>query len=320
MTQTPPDPAFVRDVETGLTDTPKHIPPMWLYDERGTELFEQITELPEYYLTDVERRIFRKHAADIVAQTSPGSGLVELGAGSAEKTRLLLEALVDRYGSTVFCPIDISPKALEMARARYDDEPRIEVRPLQGAFVEALAKMPDKGAPARLIAFIGSSIGNLPIPEQNRLLSEIRELMRPEDRFLLGTDMKKDLDTMLEAYDDSEGVTARFSLNLLERINRELGADFDTEAFAHRARFNEEKSAIEVHLESLRPQTVHVDALGLTARFEAGELMHIEDSHKYTEPMIDDLIEAAGFERVESWYDGARWFGEHLLALPGATS
>ncbi len=310
------DPEFARDVRHGLTDSPKHLPPKWLYDERGSELFEAITELSEYYLTDVEREIFREHADDIVAACAPDTGLVELGAGSAEKTSLLLDALVERNGHAVFCPIDISAKALEMARTRYETDPDIEVRPIQGEFVAGLAKLPDKGPGARLVAFIGSSIGNIPFDEQIELLASIREHLRPQDRFLLGTDMRKDVDTMLAAYDDDQGVTARFSKNLLARINRELDADFDLDAFAHRASFDPDKSAIVIHLESLAEQTVTIDALDLTVSFHEGELIHTEDSYKYTEAMVDDLVTEAGLDRVESWYDEDGWFGEHLLAVP----
>lgn len=317
MTDKPPDPEFVRDVREGLTDDPKHVPPKWHYDERGSELFEKITELPEYYLTNRERAIFREHAADIVEACPSPMGLVELGAGSAEKTRLLLEALVDRQGPTVFCPIDISEAAIDMAHQRFAEDPQIDVQPVLGEFVEGLAKLPEKGTSARLIAFIGSSIGNIPMPEQRELLSAIRGTMREQDRFLLGTDMRKDLDTMIAAYDDSQGVTAEFSLNLLGRMNRELGADFDLDAFAHRPSFDDEISAIRIHLESLTDQRVHLDEIDLTVEFEEGELMHTEDSYKYTEAMIDDLVDHADLRRVESWYDEDRWFGVHLMAADG---
>lgn len=317
MSRMAPDPAFARDVREGLTDEPKHLPPKWHYDERGSELFERITELPEYYLTDAEREIFRKHADEIVAACPEGAGLVELGAGSAEKTRLLLDALAARDGSTLFCPIDISTKALEMARERFQGRAEIDVQPIQGDFIDGLAKLSTKGDRPRLIAFIGSSIGNIPFPAQKQLLAAIREQMRPQDRFLLGTDMRKDETTMLAAYDDSQGVTERFSLNLLARINRELDADFDLDAFAHRPSFDPEKSAIVIHLESLADQEVHIGALDLTVHFDEGERVHTEDSYKYTEAMIDELVDAAGLERVESWYAAEQAFGEHLMALPG---
>lgn len=313
MTRADPDPEFVEDVRRGLTADPKRVPPKWLYDERGSELFEKITELPEYYLTDTERRIFRTYADEIVAACPCPTGFVELGAGSAEKTRILVDALVDRQGSTVYCPVDISQAALQMAGARFEDRDEVRVEPVRGGFVQALSELPAKNTPARLIAFIGSSIGNMPMDEQKALLRRIRDGMRPQDRFLLGTDMRKDRETMIAAYDDSEGVTATFTRNLLHRMNRELDADFDVDAFEHVVRFDEEKSAIESYLESQRDQEIHLEALDLTVRFAEGERMHVEDSYKYTPSMIEELLEAARLALVESFYDEDRWFGVHLL-------
>lgn len=307
------DHEFASDVREGLTDDPKHVPPKWLYDERGSKLFEQITELDEYYLTDVERSIFEDHAEDIVARCPRGSDLVELGAGSADKTRHLLAALVDRQGDTVFQPIDISRKAIEMAQQRVESQfDRVEVVPIVGDYAEGLRRLRDTEQ-ARLIAFIGSSIGNIPMDEQRDLLQSVHDAMRPDDRFLLGTDMRKDTSTLLPAYDDSEGVTAEFTLNLLRRINRELDADFDLDRFEHRAVFEEDKSAVVIYAESQADQTVTVGALDLTVDFAEGERIHVEDSHKYTEPMLDRIVGAVGLEREASWYDENGWFGEHLF-------
>lgn len=308
------DPTFEQDVRHGLTSTPKQIPPKWLYDDRGTELFEQITQLPDYYLTEAERAIFQRYADEIVATLEAPTVLVELGAGSGEKTRILLDALRERQGHADYYPIDISSKALEMLQQRFEPEPSIRVQPVQGAFVEGLNKLPDDDAPARLIAFIGSSIGNLPFHEQVDLLARIQGTMRPRDRFLLGTDLRKDEATMLAAYDDEQGITARFSLNLLTRINRDLGADFDLSRFAHRPVFNPDKSAVEIYLESLQDQTVHVDAIDLTVTFDEGERMHIEDSHKYTDAMLETLFNEADLTPVQTWTDPDHRFAEHLLA------
>jgi L-histidine N-alpha-methyltransferase len=309
---TAPDPDFVGDVREGLTDDPKHLPPKWLYDDRGSKLFEQITQLDEYYLTDRERAIFAAHADDIVDRCAEETGLVELGAGSAEKTRLIVDALVDRQGSALYCPIDISQQALEMAHRRFEDDENVTVRGVQGEFVEGLTELDATDGP-RLIAFIGSSIGNMELEDQRDLLRAIADAMRPEDRFLLGTDMRKDPSILRPAYDDSEGVTARFTLNLLRRLNRELGADFDLDAFEHEVRFNPEKSAIESFLVSQRDQDVHIDALDLTVHFDEREATHVENSFKYTDEMLDDLSATARLDRETSWFDADEWFGVHLF-------
>lgn len=312
MTADPPDPEFAEDVREGLGTRPRSLPPKWLYDERGSKLFEEITELDVYYLTDVERAIFRDHADEIVAACPARSSLVELGAGSADKTRLLVEALVDRQGSARYWPIDISPKALEMAEDRFREDPHVEVHPVEAEFVEGLAKVP-YDEEARLVAFIGSSIGNLPMPDQKELLASVRQEMGPDDRFLLGTDLAKDPEILLPAYDDPEGVTAAFTLNLLRRMNRELGADFDLDRFRHRAVFDEERSAVRIYFESLADQTVHVEALDATFTFEEGEHVHTEDSYKYTEEMLDELFDAAGMAPVATFHDEKGWFAEHVL-------
>jgi L-histidine N-alpha-methyltransferase len=306
--------AFAEAVRTGLTREPKAMDPRWLYDDRGSELFEQITELPEYYLTDRERSIFRTHAAEIASACPEPTRLIELGAGSAEKTRYILDALVDRQGSTTYAPVDVSPKALEMARRRLADEDQLEVHPIEASFEDGLAKLDPGTDEHRLVAFIGSSLGNMQPGDQRQLLRAVRGAMREDDRFLLGTDLVKDRDVLRQAYDDSQGVTAAFTLNLLRRINRELDADFDLDAFEHVVRFDEEKSAVESHLESQRDQTVAIPALDLEVTFAEGERMHVEDSYKYTETMLSDLFADVGLHRLERWTDDDEWFAVHLLS------
>lgn len=306
--------AFAEAVRTGLTREPKAMDPRWLYDDRGSELFEQITELPEYYLTDRERSIFQAHARDVVASCPTPTSLVELGAGSAEKTRLILDALVEEQGTTTYAPVDVSAKALEMARERFADDGNVRVQPLEASFGDGLAKLDPDADEHRLIAFIGSSLGNMQPDAQRDLLVAVREALGPEDRFLLGTDLVKDRDTMLAAYDDSQGVTAAFTLNLLRRINRELDGEFDRDAFEHVVRFDEEKSAVESHLESQRDQTVAIPALDLEVTFAEGERMHVEDSYKYTETMLSDLFADVGLHRLERWTDDDEWFAVHLLS------
>jgi dimethylhistidine N-methyltransferase len=301
-------------VRQGFTADPKRVNSRWLYDDRGSQLFEEITELPEYYLTDCEREIFREHADDVVDRCPPGTELVELGAGSAEKTRHLLSALKRRQGSTTYGPIDISREALDMAVQRFADDDAIEVHPIEASFTEGLAKLGHDPATPRLIAFIGSSIGNMTPEAQRSLLREVRRHLGEEDRFLLGTDLRKDEAPMLSAYDDSQGVTAAFTLNLLRRVNRELGGRFDEGAFEHVVRFDEEKSAIESYLESQRDQTVAIDAIDLTVTFDEGERIHVEDAYKYTDEMLAALFADTGLERRASWTDEDGWFAVHLLA------
>ncbi len=308
------DPEFIADVREGLTADQKAIPPRWLYDARGSALFEEITELDTYYLTRTERELFQAHADSIVSACPTPLEVVELGAGSAAKTRLLLRAAIDRQGPTTYCPIDISPAAIEMARQQLLEAfDQLTIRPVVGAYDEGLAKLQDTDGTPRLILFIGSSIGNFELDDQVELLQAIASVMGPKDRFLLGTDMAKGEQVLLEAYDDPQGVTAAFATNLLTRMNRELGATFDESSFEFVALYNEAKHRVEMYLESREVQTVHIDALGMEVTFEAGERLHTEHSYKYTETLIDDLLDQAGLARSESWYDEDGWFGVHLL-------
>lgn len=313
MDEAPPDPTFAKDVASGLGSDDKHLPPKWLYDAEGSKLFEKITQLPEYYLTQAERSIFESHGLDIVDGCPTPLRLVELGAGSAEKTRLLIDAILHQQERATYAPVDISRKALEMAEERFAQDEGVIVEPVQGTFIEGLETMDPQGEQARLIALIGSSIGNMPMPDQRDLLSSIRTTMRPQDRLLLGTDLAKDASILLPAYDDEQGVTDAFTLNILRRINRELGGTFDLDAFRHDASFEEAKSAVVIHIESLQDQTVTIHDLGMTVRFRQGERIHIEDSYKYTPAMLADLFDAAHLERLETFHDDEGWFGAHLL-------
>lgn len=308
------DPAFAEDVREGLTAEPKAIPPRWLYDERGSALFEEITRLPEYYLTRTERAILETYSDAIVARLQAPTELLELGAGSAEKTRHVIEALIARQGPTTYCPIDISAAAIQMATAQLTERyPELTIRPVVGRYRDALVKLGDTNGPSHLILFIGSSIGNFDRQDQVELLAEVAGAMAPDDRFLLGTDMVKERAVLEAAYNDEAGVTAQFTSNLLGRMNRELDADFDLDAFEHTAWFEPETARIEIHLKSLKDQRVHLGALGLDVDFAEGELLHTENSHKYDEPHLDATLEEAGLSREASWYDERKWFGVHLL-------
>ncbi len=311
----PPSPVSA-DVRAGLTARPRRLPSYLFYDARGSSLYERITELPEYYPTRTERAILARHAAELVAAAAEGSAhplhVVELGAGSASKTLLVLEALIAQQGRCVYLPVDVSASALEMAKTRIEATmPAVTVRPLVGHHDDAFEAIRDLG-PRRLVLFIGSSIGNYDDHEAIGLLRSIRGALLPGGTLLLGTDLRKDPARLVAAYDDAQGVTAAFNLNVLTRINRELDADFDLAQFRHVALWNEAASRVEMHLESRVDQRVFIGALDLPIDFVAGERIHTESSVKYDLPHVDRLLTAAGFGRVMTRTDDAGLFAVHL--------
>jgi len=300
------------DVLAGLTARPKRLPCHLLYDARGSALFEAITELPQYYLTRAERGIFTEHGRDLMAQAGGNLTLIELGAGTASKTRILIDALLRRQLRAVFYPIDVSAAALEVAVRRLNGSfPRLLVRPMVADYSAGLAQL--RRLPGRkLVLFIGSSIGNFEPAEAAALLGRIRHQLAPGDAFLLGTDLVKERRLLLDAYNDHQGITAEFNKNLLARINRELGGHFDFERFRHVALWNPVASRIEIYLESLERQRVSIDALALTVHFEPGERIHTENSYKFTIPMARSILREGGFEPETTCYDPHRWFADHL--------
>ncbi len=305
-------PAIAAEVAAGLGAAPKRLPPKLFYDARGSELFEQITRLPEYYLTRTERDLLERDAARMVAACERPLTVVELGAGSAEKTRLLLAAVLERQRAATFYPVDVSPAALKSAAARLREElPALEVRPIVRDYttgVPALARI----AGPKLVVWLGSSIGNFEHAEAARALAQVRRQLGPRDALLLGADLVKPPELLVPAYDDSQGVTAAFNKNVLARINRELGGEFDLDAFAHVALWNAAASRIEIYLQSEREQQVRVAALGRTFSFARGERIHTENSYKYTASMIDGILAAAGFTRESTFRDRHGWFALHL--------
>jgi dimethylhistidine N-methyltransferase len=301
--------AAVRD---GLSARPRRLPPWLFYDEAGSLLFERITELPEYYLTRTERGILAANADEMIARAAEGKQLriVELGAGSADKTRLLLAAAVAAQGEVLYEPVDVSATALEAARERIEREiPSVTVAPRVMDYVHGLDLDPEGPGERRLVLYIGSSIGNFEPEEALRLLKRVREALRPGDGLLLGVDLVKGVPTLQSAYDDQAGVTAEFNLNLLARLNRELGADFNLRAFRHKAVWDEVHSRMEMYLESLSAQKVNIRALGLDVDFGPGERIHTENSYKYAPGQAERMLENAGFAPAGSWTDGDRWFG-----------
>lgn len=298
----------------GLTSARKHLPPTLFYDAAGSALFEQITELPEYYPTLTELGIFEEHAAEMAASMGACDSVIELGAGSAKKTVLLLKEIAKR-SKIRFYPVDVSESALEAATARVSAAlPHIGLEPLVLDYVSddtRLTSIPGR----KLVLYIGSSIGNFEPFAASSLLRGVRAAMNKGDALLLGTDMRKDPAVLVPAYDDDAGVTAAFNKNLLVRINRELGGDFDLDQFVHRANWNDKQSRIEMHLESLIDQCVAIDALGLSVWFKRGESIHTENSYKFTMPMIEAMVENGGFVLEQTWSDPKRWFTVHLLRV-----
>ena len=299
----------------GLSASCKRLPSWLFYDEAGSALFERITELPEYYLTRTERAIFESYAGEILQAAGPSLTLVELGAGTATKTCILIEELLQRQPRALFYPIDVSPSALQQAERLLGSQfPQLRVNPIVSDYtsgVEALSRISGR----KLVLYIGSSIGNFEPDASVVMLRRIRRSMTSGDAFLLGTDMVKSSKVVLPAYDDAQGVTAEFNKNILARLNRELDADFDLAAFHHVAVWNKRCSRMEMHLESIAAQNVFLAAIDMDVPFAAGERIHTENSYKYTAEMVDTILRESGFKLEQSWFDRQAWFGVHLARV-----
>jgi L-histidine N-alpha-methyltransferase len=285
------------DVREGLSSSPKQLSPKYFYDERGSELFEEITQLPEYYLTRAERSLLELKIPEIIAAVHPCS-LVELGAGSATKTRIILDAMRESGCSECYVPIDVSREFLEATASQLKvDYPDVRITPVVSDITEPFELPP--GASPTLVVFLGSTIGNFPRDQAVRLLSHISAAMAPSDRFLLGADLVKEEAVINSAYNDSRGVTAAFNLNMLERLNRELNADFPIADFEHRAFYNSEQRRIEMHLVARRALDVTVPGIGKIS-FAKGETIRTELSYKYDRATLEDILGAAGLS-MERW-------------------
>jgi dimethylhistidine N-methyltransferase len=294
-----------------LDARPKSLPPWLFYDGAGSELFERITELPEYYLTRTERGIFERHAGEMVALAAGSSRLrfTELGAGSAEKTRVVMKAALARQQGLVFEAVDVSATALLVAQARIEREvPGVRAVLLEMDYTNGFELDLCASGERRLVLYIGSSIGNFEPQESARILRKLRSQLDEGDGLLLGVDLVKDESTLLAAYDDAAGVTAAFNKNMLVRLNRELGANFDLARFHHRAVWNETMSRMEMHLESSADQHVRFAALDWEVEFRAGETIHTENSYKYRPGGAAAMMAAAGFACAETWTDERGWF------------
>jgi L-histidine N-alpha-methyltransferase len=290
--------AMLAEVRDGLTRRQKELPPKYFYDQRGSELFEKITRLPEYYLTRAERGLLEAHAALLIEAFHPRT-LVELGAGSAVKTRILLDAMRDAGCAEEYVPVDVSEDFLtETARQLRAEYPTLRVRPAVADISRSLG-LPDQLPRPVLFAFLGSTIGNFDAPAARALLGRIRQAMRPFDRLLLGADLRKKRRVLEAAYNDSRGVTAAFNRNMLRVLNRELSADFDVASFGHRAFYSSERHRIEMHLVSAREQVVHIPRVG-DVHLDRGETIRTEISCKYDRPSVRRLLRAAHL-RLEEW-------------------
>ena len=298
---------FIDGLRDGLTRTPKVLSPRWFYDERGCELFEEITQLPEYYQTRTEMSILERHALGIMLTARPAS-IVELGAGSCTKSRVLIRAAKGMGTLWTFVPFDISETTLRNSASELVDEfDDLTIYCVTGEFDHHLSQIPRFGR--QLIVFLGSTIGNLDLEQARMFLSEVRRLMHPGDHFLLGVDFVKDERELLAAYDDAQGITAEFNLNLLHRINRELDGDIDVSAFEHVALWNPADHRIEMHVRSTSDQTVTIGAAELSVQFDTGELTRTEICAKYTRAGVEALLAEAEMRPIEWYADPAGRFG-----------
>ncbi|MCI0349698.1 MAG: L-histidine N(alpha)-methyltransferase [Acidobacteriales bacterium] len=310
--QRPVVPEIALDVIEGLTSRPKSLPPKLFYDAEGSAIFEEITRLPEYYLTRTELGILQERAGEICRHCEPGVSLVELGAGSGHKTRTIIASLLRRQLWLNYFPVDVSAAALQSAKAALEAEfEYLSVRPIVMDYSESMRFLRRIPRP-RLVLYIGSSIGNLEPRQAAFLLRQLRAQLEPGDCFLLGTDLVKERAILLPAYDDADGVTAAFNKNVLARINRELGGHFDLALFKHVASWNESESRMEMYLESRAEQVVRIDALNLSVPFAKGERIHTENSYKYRVEDVRFMLTEAGFELAHTWYDERKWFAVHL--------
>jgi L-histidine Nalpha-methyltransferase len=305
---------LAEDVRKGLSAQPKRFLPKYFYDELGSQLFEAICLLPEYYLTRSENEILQKYSDEIVAAVDGHKTLVEMGSGSASKTRLIIEALLRRQTGLLFMPVDISATALESSsRILLQSYPRLTIEAYAADYFAGLAELGKKPRTRTLALFLGSNISNFDLDEAHRFLNAMRSVLQKGDALLLGADLQKDTAILEAAYNDALGVTSAFNLNVLARINRELGGSFDLRAFRHRAFYNAAMGRIEIYIESLFKQRVRIKKLDMEVEFAAGELIHTENSYKYDLKGIGELAAQTGFELSRTWLDSQERFSSNLL-------
>ena len=306
---------FRADVELGLSSSPKSIPPKYFYDEQGSRLFEQITRLEAYYPTRTEASILSDHGLEVIDAMGEAVTIVELGSGSSTKTRLLLDILAHRQQRVDYIPIDISPTVVtQFGEQLLADYPMLHIRGLICDYHQALDALKEEPGQRRLFLFLGSSLGNYHPHQATELLQEIRAAMADHDRLLLGLDLKKDPEVLHLAYNDPEGVTAAFNLNLLERINRELEGRFELERFAHKALYNLEEGRIEMYLESRMHQLVPIKAMERSFTFRQGETIHTENSYKFDRQRLENILGQCDLKIERQFLDHRQWFSVNLIA------
>jgi dimethylhistidine N-methyltransferase len=308
--------SFAEDVRAGFSSRSKRLFPKYFYDALGSQLFEAICLLPEYYLTRAENEILTRRAGEIINELDdPEISLMEMGSGSASKTRLIIEALLRRQRELLFMPVDISASALEISsRVLLQSYPALRIEAYASDYYGALAALEGRERRGRTLAlFLGSNIGNFDADEAHTFLRALRRVMRAGDALLLGADLRKRADILEAAYDDALGVTAAFNLNLLVRINHEFGANFDPRAFQHLAVYNEEAGRVEVYLVSRRTQTVSIRELAMEIHFDEGERIHTENSYKYDLATLSQMASATGYSRARTWLDEREQFSSNLF-------
>ncbi|HKE37643.1 MAG TPA: L-histidine N(alpha)-methyltransferase [Candidatus Baltobacteraceae bacterium] len=314
MPQTKGAPSFAQDAAAGLTASPKRLSSKYLYDDVGSALFDAITVLPEYYLTRAETEILREWGWQMVRVLDTPIDFLELGSGSAVKTRLLIEEALRVQGRMRYSPIDISTEALRASSmALVDSYPGLTVRAYAGDYFDVLASRSLRFDRRVLAMFMGSNIGNYEPDRAVAILSLLRDALRPGDGLLVGMDLKKDRKVLELAYDDPAGVTGAFNRNVLARMNRELGANFDVRNFDYRAQYDEAAGAVKAYLVARDAARVHIEKMGLDVEFAAGERIHTESSYKFAKSDITNLAEAAGFKATTTWTDRAGRFSVNLL-------
>ena len=300
---------FAEEIALSLKHQPRAISPKYFYDNLGSELFDRICNLPEYYPYNCESSILKKIAKNLTPHLTSNVRLVELGSGSSTKTRLLIDALLKNQEYVEYFPIDISDVLIESAKKLCDDYKTLHVTGIIDTYENGLDFIEHYDDKPNLITFLGSSFGNFNEEDGNNFLKKIHDLMKSTDYFLIGLDMKKNNDILFKAYNDTKDLTAKFNLNVLERINKELGADFITSQFAHKAYYNESKGRIEMYLHSLSDQTVTIPKAGISIQLSENELIHTENSHKFTISQIDSMFEEVGLDIVQIWFDTKKYFG-----------
>jgi L-histidine N-alpha-methyltransferase len=309
-------PDYAEEVVRGLASRPKMLPCKLFYDARGSQLFDEITELREYYLTRSELEILQNYSPEIVQAAGSPVSLVELGSGTATKTSTLLRAVAGRQIRVKYFPVDISPSALAEAKKRVRAEfPGALFQPIVADFGHGFHFLRNLGPGRKLVLYLGSSIGNFDPEDAVAFLRKVRDQLSPGDSLLLGADMVKSADILVPAYDDARGVTAEFNKNILRRLNRELNANFDLHSFRHIAEWNPQLSRMEIYLESTCEQAAVLALTRTIVRFAPGERIHTENSYKYTPAMVERMLCVSGFRLEKTWFDRRKWFGLHLARV-----